>query len=117
MATINDLVLVHIDNKPAFYARIEDIVPDVKPGWWQVKLLVLTFPLQVYTWILDESQIAGAPFTMGGTPVLLERVVSPVQPETRFQPPPKPDPPAGTGKGGSKVVSLGDRRKKDKEKI
>ena len=41
MATIHDLVLAHIDNKPAFYARIEEITPDVKPGWWKVKLLVL----------------------------------------------------------------------------
>ncbi len=78
MATINDLVLVHVDNRPGFYARIDDIVPDVKRGWWQVKLLVLTFPLQVYTWILDESQIDGAPYTMGGTPIRLEKIESPV---------------------------------------
>jgi hypothetical protein len=78
MTTINDLVLVHVDNKPGFYARIEDISPDIKKGWWVVKLLVLSFPLQVYTWILDESQIAGAPFTMGGTPLTLEKIVSPV---------------------------------------
>ena len=78
MATLNDLVLVHIDNKPGFYARIDGITPDVKPGWWQVKLLVISFPLQVFTWILDASQIAGAPFTMAGTPVMLEKVVSPV---------------------------------------
>ncbi len=32
MATINDIVLVNVDNKPGFYARIEDISPDVKPG-------------------------------------------------------------------------------------
>ncbi|MEA5115320.1 MAG: hypothetical protein VB050_14965 [Geobacteraceae bacterium] len=75
--SIQDLVCVHIENNPAFYARIEDISPDVKPGWWQVKLLVLTHPLQVFTWILDESQINGASFTMGGTPVMLERVVPP----------------------------------------
>ena len=74
MATINDLVLVHVDNKPGFYARIEDIAPDVKKGWWVVTLLVLTFPLQTYTWILDESQIDGAPFTMGGTPLMLEKI-------------------------------------------
>lgn len=78
MATINDLVLVHVDQKPGFYARIEDISPDVKKGWWVVKLLVLTFPLQVYTWILDESQLDGADFTMGGTPLMLEKIESPV---------------------------------------
>jgi hypothetical protein len=104
--TINDLVLAHIDNKPAFYARIEEISPDVKPGWWKVKLLVLTVPLQVYTWILDESQVNGAPFTMGQTPIMLEKVESP-------EPPPKPlasvEKPSSR-KGGT-VVSLFDRKK------
>ncbi|WP_224984547.1 hypothetical protein [Geomonas agri] len=104
--TINDIVLTHIDNKPSFYARIEDIAPDMKPGWWQVKLLVLTVPLQVYHWILDESQVNGAPFTMSGTPVMLEKVVSP-------EPPQKPVAPVdneGAQKKGN-VVSLFDRKK------
>jgi len=79
MSNINDLVLVYVDDKPGFYARVEDIVPDVKPGWWQVTLLVLTFPLQVFTWILDEYQLEGADFTMGGTPLRLEDLVSPVE--------------------------------------
>lgn len=116
MATsITDLVLVHIDNKPGFYARIEDVSPDVKPGWWRVKLLVLTFPIEVYTWILEEAQINGTPFTMGGTPVRMEKVISPV---VREEPPPPPqDPliPLSEGekeKGkGAKVVSLIDRKK------
>ncbi len=108
--TLNDLVLVHIDNKPGFYARIEAITPDLKPGWWQVKLLVLTQPLQVFSWILDESQINGAPFSMGGTPVLLEKLVSPVVPPERA--------PALTSlerpkekKGCAKVVHLPERNK------
>ncbi|MBU5637403.1 hypothetical protein KOM00_11740 [Geomonas sp. Red69] len=104
--TINDIVLVHIDNKPAFHARIEDISPDAKPGWWQVKLLVLTVPLQVYNWILDESQVNGAPFTMSGTPIMLEKIVSP-------EPPLKPVPPVDNGGSQKKgnVVSLFDRKK------
>jgi hypothetical protein len=105
MATVNDLVLAHIDNKPAFYARIEEVTPDVKPGWWKVKLLVLTVPLQIYTWILDDSQVNGAPFTMGETPIMLEKVVSP-------EPPTKPL--ATVSKGASRkgnVVSLFDRKK------
>lgn len=113
MAAINDLVLVHIDNKPGFYARIEDISPDVKPGWWQVKLLVLTFPLQIFTWTLDESQINGAPYTMGGTPIQLERVESPMGREEK----PGDDAPVKESKGkekreGGKVVSLSERKKK-----
>jgi len=110
MAGINDLVLVHIDNKPGFFARIEEITPDVKPGWWQVKLLVLAFPLQIFTWTLDESQINGAPFTMGGTPVRLEKIESPVE---------KKDKPVMKVEGDkekrevSKVVSLSERKKKE----
>ena len=113
MATINDLVLVHIDQKPGFYARIDGIIPDVKPGWWQVKLLVLSFPLQVFTWILDESQIAGAPFTMAGTPVKLEKIA----PSTARQHEPEGPAAPGEAPGGkakkavAKVVSLADRKK------
>lgn len=114
MATTNDLVLIHVDNKPGFYARIDEIIADVKPGWWQVRLLVLTFPLQVFTWILDEYQLEGADFTMGGTPIRMEDVVSPVEQERiekeleekeRLQ--------KLRQEGGThKVISLQDRRKK-----
>ncbi len=110
MTTINDLVLVHIDNKPGFYARIENVSPDVKAGWWKVKLLVLTIPVQIYTWILEESQINGAPFTMGGTPVLMEKVVSP-EPATQAANPEAND--DNGKKTGAKVVSILDRKKKE----
>ena len=114
MATINDIVLVHVDNKPGFYARIEDISPDAKPGWWQVRLLVFTFPLQVFTWILDEFQLEYAPFTMGGTPIRLEPVVSPLEEERQQQEQQeKEERKRARLEGGSpKVVSLMDRRKK-----
>jgi hypothetical protein len=114
MATINDLVLVHVDNKPGFYARIEDITPDVKRGWWVVKLLVLTFPLQVYTWILDESQIGGAPFTMGGTPLALEKIASPEAAVAGDKPGDRGSETAGDSREGArtKVVSLLERKNK-----
>jgi hypothetical protein len=107
--SLNDLVLVSIDDKPAFYARIEDISPDVKHGWWQVKLLVLTHPCQIYTWTLDESQINGAPFTMGGTPIRLEKVISPVAAKDIDSTPPSDTDQAR--KGAGKVVSFMDRKK------
>jgi hypothetical protein len=114
MVTINDVVLVHVDNKPGFYARIEDITPDGKPGWWQVRLLVFTFPLQVFTWILDEFQLEYAPFTMGGTPIQLEAVVSPLEEERQQQEQQElEERKRARQEGGSpKVVSLADRRKK-----
>ena len=113
MATIHDLVLIHVDNKPGFYARVEEITPDVKPGWWQVKLLVLTFPMQVFTWILDDFQVEGADFTMGGTPLRLEPVVSPVEQEKLEQEKAEKELQKARQEGGStKVISLQDRRKK-----
>jgi hypothetical protein len=119
MATINDLVLVHVDNRPGFFARVEDISPDVKPGWWQVRLLVLTVPLQVYTWILDSSQIDGALFTMGGTPMMLEKVVTPPSCEReRLQDHPSAEEKdagnsnAASSDASGKVVFLSDRKKK-----
>lgn len=114
MATIHDLVLIHVDNNPGFYARVEEIVPDVKPGWWQVKLLVLTFPMQVFTWILDDNQIEGADFTMGGTPLRLEDVISPVELERiEKEKSEKELAQKIRQEGGTpKVISLMDRRKK-----
>lgn len=113
VTTIHDLVSIHIENKPAFYARIEDIVPDVKRGWWKVSLLVLTHPLQTFTWTLEESQINGAPFTMGGTPVMLEKVVSPLEKEGSglSSPGQNGNDPVADKKESAKVVSLVDRKK------
>ena len=96
MATINDLVLVHMDRKPAFYARVEDIQPDVKRGWYQVELLVLSLPPRTMVWILEEAHLQGGEFTMGGRPVKLE-VLPP-------KPAPKPAPPVPGGK--AKVIPL-----------
>lgn len=93
MATINDLVLVHMSDKPAFFARINDINPDVKRGWYQVELLVLGIPLQNVVWILEEAHIQGDEFTMGGTPVRLELIAPKVS-----APPTSPPEPEGKGK-------------------
>lgn len=117
MFVTNDIVLIHVDKKPGFYARIEAIEPDVKQGWWQVKLLVLTFPLQVFTWILDEFQLDGADFTMGGTPLRLEEIISPVEQERIEKE--KEDKEAKerlqkmrTAGSTPKIISLQERRKK-----
>lgn len=103
-----DLVLIHVDGKPGFYARVEEMAPDEKPGWWQVSLLVLTFPLQVFTWILDENQLDEADFTMGGTPMRLEKIISPLNQEV--QKPTAKDLSSNTK--DNKIISLADRRKK-----
>jgi hypothetical protein len=61
-----ELVLIHYEDKPALYARIEAIAFDVKKDWYQLTLLLLSIPSQVVTWILREEYIDGGTFTMGG---------------------------------------------------
>ncbi len=105
---IHDLVLIHVSGKPSTYARVEAIDPDIKRGWLRLRLLILTVPLQVVTWILEPEQIDGKPFTMGGTPVRLERVIPPVTSPGGDES--TPPPPLQDG-GGGKVISLRGRRK------
>jgi hypothetical protein len=118
MTAEGDLVLVHMDNKPAFFARIELIEADVKPEWFQVKMLVLQLPLMVITWILRSVYIDGQEFTMGGRPVRLEKVVAPEDEEARETtelPTEEVKDPAASHEPAekSKVISMKDRRKKD----
>jgi hypothetical protein len=120
MVQPGDLVLVYMEGNPAFFARIEDISPDFKPEWYQVKLLVLQIPLMVITWILRSAYIDGDEFTMGGRPVRVVKVISPEEveeavesksqgPTATLEPTGEPGPSPGKGK----VLSLVDRRKKD----
>ena len=81
MAREGDLVLVYYQDQPAVYARIEYIEPDIKKDWYQVTLQLLTIPSQAVTWILRDSYIDGAPFTMGGKPMHLEEVKRISRPE------------------------------------
>ena len=112
MSKEGDLVLVTVEDTPAFFARIECIGPDVKPDWYQVTLLVLQVPVVEVTWILKEEYLSGASFTMGGKKVVIELVVAPAQ-----QPPPEQERraerdaeerPSENGERG-KVISLFDR--------
>jgi hypothetical protein len=68
------VVLVHYQEQPVVYARIEGINPDIKRDWYQVTLLLLTIPAQSVTWILREEYLNGSSFTMGGQSMRLERV-------------------------------------------
>ena len=69
-----DVVLIHYQDQPVAYARIEGINPDIKRDWYQVTLLLLTIPAQSVTWILKDEYINGASFTMGGKAMRLEKV-------------------------------------------
>jgi hypothetical protein len=107
MADINDVVLIYLEDQPLTFARIENILPDSKPDWYHVKLLMLQVPLQVVTWILRDVYINGETFTMNGKPMRLERVVSP---ERDLQQPEKDDLPLKERKRSEdgKVISLKD---------
>ena len=114
MADVNDLVLIYFEDKPLSFARIEEILPDAKPDWYHVKLLMLQIPPQYVTWILRDVYIGGDEFTMNEKRMRLEKVVVPEEPQA-----PDPD---GTDKendnaksekdtGSAKVISLKDIKK------
>jgi len=111
MAQEKDLVLIYFEDKPLVFARIEEIHPDVKPDWYQVKLLLLQVPLQPVTWILRTAYINGDEFTMNGKRMRLERVENP---ETEASDASEAEVQAEkTGAAGdAKVISLTDRKKK-----
>jgi len=109
MTSENDLVLIHYEDQPLSFARIEAIEADVKPHWYQVRLLLLQVPLQVVTWILREAYINGEEFTMNGKKMRLEKVVPPAEPapDEDSQDSPKP-----RKSGEGKVISLTDVKRK-----
>ena len=80
MATIKDIVLIHLEDAPVSFARIESILPDHKKDWYQIRLLMLQIPLQVVTWILKAEYINGEVFSMNGKSMRLEKVEAPVVP-------------------------------------
>lgn len=107
MAVENDLVLIHFEDNPLMFARIEAITPDVKPDWYHVRLLMLQIPTQLVTWILRDIYIDGQEFTMNGKRMRLEKVEPPVEESI----PAPQDPPAEPPSGGANVISLADLKK------
>ena len=118
MATENDIVLIYFEDRPLSFARIESILPDAKPNWYHVELLMLQMPLQVVSWILRDIYIDGAEFTMNGKKMRLELVEKPKPalapaetPENEESFPSSPENTPGeetTGPGQAKVISLKD---------
>ena len=108
MTTENDLVLIHFEDNPLVFARVERIVPDAKPDWYHVTLLMLQVPLQTVTWILKDVYINGETFTMNGKAMRLEKVESPLdlQAEQEGENEKEPNTPPD-----SKVISFADLKK------
>jgi len=113
MAKENDIVLIFLEDKPLSFARIEDILPDSKPNWYHVKLLILQVPLQVVTWILRDIYINGSEFTMDGEKMRLEEVVSPKDPgiSDNLEVPADKKKTSGNSTG-AKVISLKNLKRK-----
>jgi len=72
-----EIILIYFEDNPTSFARVEDISPDVKKGWYIVKLLLLQVPVQVVTWILREEYINGESFTMNGKKMHFQHIVCP----------------------------------------
>ena len=113
MSTESDLVIIYLEDNPLSFARIENILPDSKPDWYHVKLLLLQMPPQVVTWILRDVYINGTEFTMNGKRMRLEKVVVPDEPQSPevIGKQDKTDKPAEAA-GKAKVISLKDIKKK-----
>lgn len=113
MATEKEIVLIYFEDQPLSFARIEQILPDHKPDWYHVKLLMLQVPLQVVTWILRDRYITGDEFTMNGKRMRLERVVCPEPlPEADDVSESPPGQPPTPTDGKATVISLKDKRKR-----
>ena len=113
MVQENDLVLIYFEDNPLSFARIEDISPDAKRGWYHVRLMMLQMPIQMVTWILRDAYISGEEFTMNGKKMRLEKVVPP-ETETAADGSDGTDEKSGTlpKAPGADVISFSDMKKK-----
>ena len=103
MAYIGDVVEIYYREKPAFFARIDSITPDIKKNWFMVELLILAIPLRKVTWTLREEYINGVPFTMEGNEVRIE-AVNPLPLETDPKDSVKPAMKEVSSKDGRKIL-------------
>lgn len=99
--TTGDIFLCFVDNSPAFYARVNEIAYDSKPGWYEFLFSQLGMPVQHIAWKLQGQQINGDQFTMGGKPIKIQKVDFPLVREVKQEKP----------KGPSKVIDITERIK------
>jgi hypothetical protein len=106
MADINDIVLIHLEDKPISFARIERIDPDIKPGWFKIKFFLLQIPLQSVVWILRAAYINGTEFTMSGKRMRIEQVVCPEEDALPADESPKTKLDKESRAGDAKVIDM-----------
>jgi hypothetical protein len=110
MASEGDIVLIYFEDKPLAFARIEEILPDPKRSWYHVKFLMLQVPVHTITWILRDSYIDGAEFTMNGKKIRMELVICPKDPGDPVKNGKSPE--KSGDSGGAKIISFTDVKKK-----
>jgi len=98
-----DIILVGM-KEGLSYGVVLDIIPNVKPEWWDVHFKLLEIPPVNLTWILRTPQMCGEIFTMNGE----EHFMIAVEMETPIKPLQKPE--------GRAALSLVKKAKKDREK-
>lgn len=118
MTAVNDIVLIHLEDTPVSFARVENILPDAKKDWYHIKLLMLQIPLQVVTWILKDEYINGSEFHMNGQKMKLEKVESPREDLPIKKTESVPDKKVAKDmrakkKTPAKIISFSDLKKKD----
>lgn len=118
MATINDVVLIYLEENPVSFARVENILPDHKKDWYQITLLMLQIPLQAVTWILKDDYINGTEFQMNGKKMRLETVKAPEEtpdlPQEKQTDPRKKEPAGDENPEPGRIISFADLKKKKK---
>ncbi len=118
MATINDVVLIYLEDSPVSFARVESIQPDHKKDWFQITLLLLQIPLQEATWILKDNYINGEEFHMNGKKMRMETVKNPknthdISSDMKPVPQKQEQAPSETKKQASgRIISFADLKKK-----
>ncbi|MBG0779263.1 MAG: hypothetical protein H0S81_04990 [Desulfotignum balticum] len=123
MATINDVVLIYLEDAPIAFARVENILPDPKKGWFQMTLLMLQIPLQTVTWILKDAYINGEEFQMNGKQMRLETIHAPKEPPVSSQNngsdfpenAPSNKPPSDSQEKTDNIISFSDLKKKNND--
>lgn len=108
MTSEGDIVLIYFEDKPLVFARVEEILPDSKRSWYHVKLLMLQVPVHTITWILRDSYLDGADFTMNGKKIRMELIVCPEDPD---DPEKDKKSPKTKAQGSARVISFPDRKK------
>ncbi|VEN72614.1 conserved hypothetical protein [Candidatus Desulfarcum epimagneticum] len=108
MTQKNDLVLIYFKDVPTVFARVDQIDPDPKPGWYHVTLLFLQVPLQTMVWLLRDAQINGEEFTMDGNRIRMEKIPPSIEKPRRDEEKEEAKTPPASGK----MISLSERRPK-----